>query len=517
MPTMLARRSLPFLFAAPALRPARAQPVHRLRLLHMNDFHSRHEGADATGAACRAGRPCYGGAARLVSAFAAARAEAAAEGRASLALDAGDQFQGTLFYTQHRGLTEAGVLRRWGVQGMVPGNHEFNHGPANLARFLDALGQPLLAANLDTSAEPALHGRVVPGQVFEIGGARIGVVGLALEGTPSISSPGPNLRFTSAEEAAERTIAAMRAAGPITIIALSHRGFGADLALAAALPGIDVIVGGHSHTMVDPTRLVEGRDRPVRIVQAGALGRWAGVLDLDLEASGRVVAHGAGLRELDAALPEDAGTASFIAEQAAPMAELRARPAGRTGGSFDIASCRQAECAIGNLVTEAMLAATPSADLALTNSGAIRAGLPAGQVTLGDVLTVLPFGNTLATVRLRGADLLAALEHGLGRGGTGAFPQMAGLAVEFAPQAPAGQRVLAARIKQGPKAGPVDPGATYVVVTNNFLRNGGDAYVMLRDRALEFYDAGAPLDDALIDFMARALVVPRLDGRIRPR
>jgi 5'-nucleotidase len=172
---------------------------------------------------------------------------------------------------------------------------------------------------------------------------------------------------------------------------------------------------------------------------------------------------------------------------------------------------------MGNLVADAMLAATPSADLALMNSGGIRAGLPEGAVTLGDVLTVLPFGNTLATVRLRGADLLAALEHGLGRGGSGAFPQVAGLAVEFAPQAPAGQRVQAARITRGRQAGPVDPAGTYVVVTNNFLRNGGDAYVMLRDRALEFYDAGAPLEDALIEFMARDPAVPRLDGRLSAR
>lgn len=513
----LSRRSLAVLLATPALRQARAQAAHRLRLLHVNDFHSRHEGADTTGAACRAGRPCFGGSARLVAAFAAARAEAAAQGRATLALDAGDQFQGTLFYTQHRGLTEAGVLRRWGVQAMVPGNHEFNHGPGNLARFLDALGQPLLAANLDTAAEPALRGRVLPSQIFELGGARIGVVGLALESTPSISSPGPNLRFTSAEEAAERAIAAMRATGPITILALSHRGFAADLEMAAAISGIDVIIGGHSHTMVDPTRLVEGRDRPVRIVQAGALGRWSGVLDLDLDASGRVTMHGAGLRELADTLPEDADTAAFIAEQALPIAALRARPAGRTGGAFDIATCRQAECAMGNLVADAMLAATPSADLALMNGGGIRAGLPEGPVTLGDVLTVLPFGNTLATARLRGADLLAALEHGLSRGGTGAFPQIAGLAVEFAPQAPAGQRLIAARITRGPQAGPIDPGGTYVLVTNNFLRNGGDAYVMLRDRALASYDGGAPLEDALIDFMAQTLAVPRLDGRINAR
>jgi 5'-nucleotidase len=513
----LSRRALGALLALPAIRPARAQAAARIRLLHMNDFHSRHEGAETTGSMCRAGRPCLGGSARLVAAFAAARAEAAAEGRTTLALDAGDQFQGTLFYQHYRGLTEAGVLRRWGVQAMVPGNHEFNHGPANLARFLDALGQPLLAANLDAAAEPALAGRVVPHRLLTLGGARIGLIGLALEETPSLSSPGPNLRFTDAAEAAARAIAALRAAGATTIIALTHRGFAADLAMAGAVPGIDVIVGGHSHTTVSPTRVVDGPDRAVRIVQTGALGRYAGVLDLDLDARGLVVTHGAGLRELTGELAEDPDTAAYIAEQSAPLQALRQQPAGRTGGAFEIETCRTGECALGNLVADAMLAATPTAEVALMNGGGIRASLPAGEVTLGDVLTVLPFGNTLATARLRGGDLLAALEHGLSRAGQGGFPQVGGIAVEWAPGAPAGQRLLSARILAGPQAGPVDPARTYLLVTNNFLRNGGDAYVMLRDRALAFYDAGAPLEDALIAQMARGLAEPRLDGRLSAR
>ena len=134
------------------LRPAPAQAAARVSLIHLNDFHSRHEGAQINGAGCRDGQPCLGGSARLVGAVKAARGAARAAGRASLALDAGDQFMGSLFYTHHRGLAEAAIQQAWGVEAMALGNHEFDHGPENAARYIRALGAPILGANLDTRA-----------------------------------------------------------------------------------------------------------------------------------------------------------------------------------------------------------------------------------------------------------------------------------------------------------------------------------------------------------------------------
>lgn len=506
--------SLPL--ATPALRAAVAQASHRVSLLHLNDFHSRHDGAQSSGASCRLGAPCGGGAARLVASFKAARAEAEADGRAVLALDAGDQFVGSLFYTLHRGLAEAAVQRQWGVQAMAPGNHDFTHGPEALATYLRALGVPLLAANMDTRTEPALAGLVAPFAIFTIGGARIGVVGLTLEQIPTISFPGPNLRFTAAEEAAARAIAEIRATGPATIVVLSHRGLAADRALAAAVPGIDAIIGGHSHSLVSPPLLMEGADRPVRIVQAGALGRWQGRLDLDLAADGSVVAHGGGAREITEAMPEDAETARIVADFARPLAELRARPVAESLDALAITTCRFSECAIGNLLTDAMLRAVPTADLALVNGGGIRTGLPSGRITMGDVMTTLPFSNTLATARLRGRDVLAALENGVSAApGGGRFPQVAGLSFRWNPLAPAGQRIAEPQVTTARRPGPLDPEADYLVATTNFVRSGGDGYAMLRDKALEAYDAGPPLEDVLVAHLtALGQVAPRLEGRI---
>lgn len=523
---MLSRRLLLAGLALPALSPARAQANARITLLHVNDFHSRHEGAAANGAACRAGTPCLGGSARLVGAVKAARAAATAEGRGVLALDAGDEFMGSLFYTYHRGLAEAAIQQAWGCEAMTLGNHEFDHGPANAARYLRTLGLPVLVANLDTAAEPEMTGLVRPWTLFERGGARIAVVGLITEETRAVSSPGPRLGFRDAAEATERAVAEIRARGPATVVLLSHRGIDADLRLAQAVRGVDVIVGGHSHTVLanrpdaagPHPLLVDGPDRPVRIVQAGALGRFLGRLDLDLGPDGRVLGHGGDAAEITEAVTEDAEAAAIVARFAAPLGELRNRAVATTLAAFDNAGCTRGECSAGNLIAEAMLAAMPGADIAIQNGGGIRASFPAGTVTYGDVLTVLPFGNTVATATIRGAYLREALENGLSQPGAGRFPQVAGMRMEVDLARPAGQRLVSAEILRGERAGPLDDERAYRVATNNFVRRGGDGYVALRDRALEAYDTGPLLEEVVADYLASlSPAVPRTDGRIRLR
>lgn len=511
--------------AAPFLRPARAQGAHRIRIVHVNDFHSRHEPvARATGAACRANDPCLGGAARLAGAIAQARQDAAATGRSVVAIDAGDQFMGSLFYTHHRGAAELAVMKAWGCEAMTLGNHEFDNGPEVLARFAAGADFPILAANIDATAEPLLAGRLRPWWETRRGGARIAVVGVITPDTPSLSSPGRNLRFTDPAAAVARAVAEIRATGPATVVVLSHLGIGADRRLAERVAGIDVIAGGHSHTLLSaepdaeaPTPLlVDGRDRTVRIVQTGAFGRFLGMLDLDLAADGRIVATGGACAPVGAAFAEDARVAAMVADFARPLEETRRRPVGSLPAALSNADCRRGECALGNLVTEAMLARIPGAEIAVTNGGGLRAGLPGGQVTYGDVLTVLPFGNTIAVMGLRGADVLAALEAGLsqGAGTAGRFPQVAGIRFTWDPTAPPGSRVRGVEVAQGTGFAPLDPARVYRVVTNDFMRRGGDGYLAFRDRALDPYDTGPVLDETVADAIAAGRAVAREDGRI---
>ncbi|MBY0335624.1 MAG: 5'-nucleotidase C-terminal domain-containing protein [Acetobacteraceae bacterium] len=509
---MLHRRHLPLLapsaLGLPALRPARAETAARIALLHLNDFHSRHEPIAATTAACRPAEACFGGSARIAGALRAAREEAAAEGRATLTLEAGDAFLGSLFFTHHRGLAEAAAQRGWGTQAFALGNHEFDLGPGVLAAYAAAVDFPILAANLATAAEPDLARRIRPWAEFRLGGARVAVLGLVTTDTPGISSPGPNLRFTDPAEATARAIREARRDGPATVVVLSHLGIGADRRLAAEVPGVDVIVGGHSHTLLagpaHPT-VLEGRDRPVRMVQAGAFGRWAGRLDLDLRADGAVNAHGGAIRELGADTPEDPAMREVVARLAAPLQALRRQAVGHLPAALPNLSCGAGPCELGRLVAEAMRQAA-GAEIGWQNGGGLRAGLPGGVVTLEDVLTTLPFANTLARITLRGGDLLAALENGVSRlpQPSGRFPQTAGLRFAVEAARPAGQRVTSAEVEEAPGDWrPLDPARAYSIATNSFLRRGGDGYAAFAQRVLESRDDGPLIEDALIAWLRR--------------
>ncbi len=499
-----------------------------LTILHTNDVHGRLAPTPPFGSECTpehiAENKCLGGAARLASAIAAARAE----GGLVLLLDAGDQFQGTLFYTHYKGQAAVQVMNRLGYDAMAVGNHEFDDGPKNLARFAEAAQFPLLAANMDVSAEPALAELVAPWVVLEAGGEQIGMIGLITEETPSISSPGANIRFSALAGALRRAVAELETKGIDKIIALGHVGYWRDMDLARAVDGVDIIVGGHSHTYLSsddpaaagpyPTVAKSPGGETVLIVQAYQWSRYLGRLDVSFDEAGRVSAWNGAPVLMDNAVAEAPGMAELVARLNEPLHEIRNEVVGRSDAVFGNGSCRQSECALGNLVADIMLWRTrgEGSEIALANGGGIRAGLPAGPVTRGDVLQVMPFGNTLATFGLKGADLLNALEHGLVRPGAGGFLQVAGMRFRWDPSRPAGARVVSAEVRGSDgKFAPLDKARIYRLVSNNFLRRGGDGYNVLRDKAIDAYDFGPVLADAAVAYLAtHAPIAPGLEGRI---
>jgi 5'-nucleotidase/UDP-sugar diphosphatase len=495
---MISRRLLPALLAAPALR-ASAQAATQVSLVHLNDFHSRHEPIANTSAACRPGETCFGGSARIATAVGEAREAARAAGRASLLLDAGDTFLGSLFFTQHEGLAEAAVQKEWGVQAFTLGNHEFDLGPEKLAKYLAAVPFPVLCANIDVTQEPALAGKLAPTIAFRRENLRVVVVGLTTTETPILSQPGPNVRFTDPLEAANRAVWEARREGAATVVVLSHLGVSADRRLAGEIAGVDVILGGHSHTLVAPPIVVEGKDRPVLITQAQAFGKYLDRFDLDLAADGRIAANQQHMRELTADIPEDLGVAAIVARFAAPLEALRRRVVARIPEALDNRTCYLTPCVLGEAVAEAMRKAL-EAEIGWQNGGGLRAGLPAGEISVGDLLTTLPFGNTVARVRLRGVTIKAALENGLSRlpQASGRFPQVAGLRFAVDAARPAGQRVVSAEVREADGSWkPLDPERAYLVATNDFLRRGGDGYAMFTEAALEALDDGPLLSDVV--------------------
>lgn len=516
------------LSAAALLVAGPAAAEFTLTVLHTNDLHSRLEPINQYDSTCPAeddaAGACFGGVARLKTAIDQARAEAEAEGRALLLLDAGDQFQGSLFYTTYKGEAAAEFMETLGYDAMAVGNHEFDDGPETLAAFIERVGFPVLSANIDASDDAALAGLIAPHAVLEVGGERIGLIGATARDTAELSSPGEDVAFSDPVEAVREAAAALEAEGVSRIVALTHVGHGVDLEIARVVPAVDLVVGGHTNTLLGDDEaypvMVEGEGGDVTpVVQAYAYGKYLGEVTLTFDEAGEVVSAEGAPRLLDASVEPDAELAARVAELAGPIEDLKAEVIGEAATPIDGSreTCRAGECAMGVLVAEAMLAAS-GADIAIQNGGGLRASIDGGPVTMGEVLTVLPFQNTLATFTLTGAELVEALENGVSQveEGAGRFPQVAGLRFVWNPAKPAGERVVEVEVATGSGWSPIDRGATYEVVSNNFMRGGGDGYAVFAEQGRDAYDYGPGLEQVVADHIAAASpVAPETDGRIR--
>ena len=506
-----------------ALATGAARAEFELTILHTNDYHDRHEPISAYDGPCGAeddaAGTCFGGTARLTSAVRDAKARAG--DTPVLLVDGGDQFLGTLFYTQYKGAVAAEMMNRLGYDAMTVGNHEFDDGPEVLAEFVDAVEFPVLMSNADVGGEPLLAERIMPSTVIEKGGERIGLIGLTPQDTDELASPGPNVTFSDPSDAVQAEVGRLTEDGVTKIVVLSHSGYEVDRRVAGSTTGVDVIVGGHSNTLLGD---MEGAAGPyptvvndVRIVQAYAYGKYLGELNVTFDVEGRVVEATGGPLLIDASVVEDEAVLARIGELAGPLEEIRGRVVAETatpiGGDREV--CRSQECSMGSLIADAMLARVEDQgiDVALMNGGGIRASIDAGPITMGEVMTVLPFQNTLSTFQVSGATLLEALENGVSQveEGAGRFPQVAGLRFAYDASAEPGARVSDVTVG----GEPLDPEATYGVVSNNYVRNGGDGYAMF-EGAADAYDYGPDLADVLAEHIAAqgAGFEPATDGRI---
>ncbi|MCF1710457.1 5'-nucleotidase/apyrase family protein [Tabrizicola sp. J26] len=520
--------------AAIALSSGMAQADYTLHILHINDFHSRLEPINKFDSTCSAeddaeGK-CFGGVARVAAKINELRDSITAAGGNVIVLDAGDQSQGSLFYTTYKGAAEADFMAMIDFDAMAVGNHEFDNGPEGLAVFLDKADTPVISGNLDVSQSNLLNGRLQKHVVLDVGGQKIGIVSALATDTPETSSPGPTVIFKDDIDSLKGEVAELQAAGVNKIIALEHVGYVRDQKIAAEVPGLDAVVGGHSHTYLSssdpeasgpyPTMVKgpEGTDVPV--VQAYAYSKYLGHLELTFDDDGKLISAKGGPILLDASVKPDPAYVAKVAELAKPLEEVRAKVVAEAAVPIDgqRETCRQQECQMGNLVAEAMLdrVKDQGVTIAIQNGGGVRASIDAGPITMGEVLTVLPFQNTLSTFETTGATIIAALENGVSQveEGAGRFPQVAGLKYTFDPARPAGSRVSDVLVETDGSWGPIDRGKTYLAVTNNYVRTGGDGFSMLAT-AQNAYDYGPDLADVTAEYLAaRMPYTPVLDGRI---
>ncbi|MDZ8141136.1 MAG: 5'-nucleotidase C-terminal domain-containing protein, partial [Nostoc sp. DedQUE04] len=310
----------------------------------------------------------------------------------------------------------------------------------------------------------------------------------------------------------------------------THIGINADRELAHQVNGIDVIVGGHSHTplgnmpgAVAPYPIIEKSSdgHKVLIVTDWEWGKYLGDILVSFDTKGDVISWQGSPEPVSKDISPDLAFEEKLQQFAAPIEALRQKVIGETSVTLDANRIiiRTQETNLGNLITNAMLdkIRPDGAQVAIINSGNIRTSIPAGNVTLGQVLEVLPFGNTITRLDLTGTQLKQALENGVSKieDGEGRFLQVAGLRFEWNPTATVGDRVLSIQIQNSDGSyKPLAANSTYRVITNNFLLSGGDGYEVFKSGKNQV-DTGFLLADVVIDYIAsHSPVNQQVDKRI---
>lgn len=516
-----------------ALSGGNAFADYELDILHINDLHSRIEPINKFDSTCSAEEEgkneCFGGVARLKTAIDTQRQ--ALSGKNVLLLNGGDNFQGSLFYTTYKGAAEAEFLNLMKFDAMTVGNHEFDDSEDGLAGFLDKIQFPVVTSNVAAGASSKLGDRVKPYIVLDVGDQKIGIVGAVANDTDEISSPGPNVLIGNDVADITSAVAEVKKQGVNKIIALTHVGYPRDLSAIAKIPDVDVVVGGHSHSLLSNTdEKAEGPyptmvDNPggykVPVVQAAAYSKYLGNLKIVFDDNGVVKEAKGDPILIDASFKPDEAVIARIKELAGPIEELKAKIVAETAAPIDGSreTCRAAECQMGNLVADALVDRTRGQGVtaAITNGGGLRASIDGGPVSMGEVVTVLPFQNTVSTFQIKGADIVAALENGLSQieEGAGRFPQVSGMKFSFDKAKPAGSRVVAVEMKEGAAFVPLDPAKVYTLASNNYMRAGGDGYKIFATAATNAYDYGPTLDQVVADYLsANRPYNPYTDGRI---
>ena len=522
---------------------AAGETVYKLRVLHTNDHHAHIDPIiESTATPSRH----HGGLARRKTLIDQQRADARKQRLPFMLLDAGDVFQGTLYFSVFKGQADLSLYRQLGYHAMTIGNHEFDAGQQVLADFIAAAttraGEgrafPVLSANIVVDEASPLAGRIKPRLIHRAGRERIGIFGVTTEETPLSSDPGPGITFTDAIAAARVQVAALQAAGVNKIIALTHLGFGQDQRLAREVEGISVIIGGHSHTPLGPQpgssyaypTIEKGPNgQPVLVVTDWEWGRWMGRLDIEFDGhgvAGVIIGEPIEVQAQAEGIVPNACFEALIGEYRKSLEQYRSRALGTSTTALDgnTVNSRSHETNLGNLICDAMLWKMTDemprdlGQIAIMNGGGIRTGIEAGSISYGQVLEVLPFGSTITRVLLTGQQVRAVLEHGVSQVGqiesTGRFAQVGGLRYHYSADRAVGQRVLAVQVWVSGRYMLLNDTATYGVLTNSFLMRGGDGYTTFAEGQAAL-DTGLVLADVVAEYIsARSPISPETDGRI---
>jgi 5'-nucleotidase len=451
----------------------------------------------------------------------------------TVVIDAGDIFQGTPFYQLYHGQVEVELLNQAGYDIYTVGNHEFDNGPANLAKQLSLAHFDVLSANLDTTAEPQLAHLIKPSVIKNIGGQQVGFVGgitpelLRISLTTGGAHPYGVLRSNSQDvvpsdwyKPIADEVQSLQKAGVNKIVVVTHCGVDLDRQLAQAIPGIDVIVGGHSHTKLTRPIIVAHNDGTATyIVQTGCYGKALGKLHLSFDKNGKILGDGTNYKLIPISdnIPEDPTVAAFIAAKAKPVEAMKKEVLGRAQSLFDnkFRGCRS-DSALGDLICDAIAESGTSygVTISLQNRGGIRGPIRPGVITKEEIEEDLPFESTIIYATISSTELLKVLEHSVEQRTSGPFLDVHGLKFGYDAKQPPGHRItfVLAQSHNG-SFKPVNPTAQYKIAVNSYTFFGGESYSF--SGAIHVVDSKVRTAQVLEQYLRKhPRVVPHIDGRI---
>uniref|UniRef100_A0A1L8ECN7 apyrase n=1 Tax=Haematobia irritans TaxID=7368 RepID=A0A1L8ECN7_HAEIR len=520
-----------------------------LSIIHINDLHARFEATDTSGGNCEADEICIGGYARTV--YTVKQLLEEQKENNAVYFNAGDSFQGTLWYNIGRWNVTSQFLNMLPADAMTLGNHEFDHGVEGVVPFIQTLNSPMLVANMDATNEPTIAGTYQNSMIIERNNRKIGVIGIILETTYDLANTG-NLIFRNESDTIVEEAAKLRDQGANIIIVISHCGYDVDKLIAAnAGSEIDVIVGSHSHTFLYtgdnppgpdtprgdyPTEVVHASGHRVLIVQAGAYAKYVGNLTVFFDDEGNVVDFEGDPIYMGADVPEDPDVVAAMVPWKETIDAQGKVIVGETLVDLLKSPCSYQECNLGNFFTDAMVhaflnlapynqEAWTNVPIGLINTGALRVPLYRGNLSYSHLVTMSPFENILTAFDLPGDKLLDALEFSASKvdyennvTSSYIFLQVSGLKVTYDFKKPMNERVIDLKVRCAacaiPHYEPFDPSKTYRVVTPNFLQDGGDGFSMFREYGTNVQPYITDLDALLAYTAAFTPIYKGLEGRI---
>lgn len=422
----------------------------------------------------------------------------------------GDTFHGQTIATLVEGESIVTIMNAMQYDAMTAGNHDFNYGQERLLELAEMANFPVMGGNVKKDGEPLLDEYIIK----EVDGVKVGIFGLSTPETTYKTHPLNVIGLTFEDPAIQAQKMVDMLEGQVdVIVALGHLGVDESStytseAVINSVDGIDVFIDGHSHTALEGGKMVGD----TLLVQTGEYDKNLGIVNLMVK-DGMVTAEASLFsKEAAADVTPNAAIVSVIDEVKAENEVITNVKVASTTVTLDgeRGQVRAGETNLGNMIADAMIDVT-GADVAITNGGGIRASINPGDITKGDVITVLPFGNYVMTKEIKGSDILAAIEHGIDSypETKGAFPHISGMRVEFDPNQPAGSRIV--KVMVGGEM--LDPNAMYTLATNDFMAYGGDDYGMFADYPILGEFDG--LDEVLIDYMAKVdPATVKVDGRM---